>query len=324
MASSEPAGLRESAVEWLQMRTDGGLEPLTRDDINDFMFDGQVFKLQSTQQGIRKPKGFSAALSFQTVFRRAGQERPYEDSTGDDGLFRYKWRGSDPSHPENVGLREAMKQQLPLIWFHGVAMKPARFQVITPVYIVAEEPRQQQFVFTAAEDAAAALSLHESAHEAVAKRYFERQAKVRVHQPVFRSMVLSAYDNHCAVCNLAHSGLLDAAHIIPDRDERGIAAVVNGLAMCKIHHAAFDGNLLGISPDCVVHIRHDLLIEADGPMLKHGLQELHGKRLMKVPRHRGDRPRRDLLEQKFEEFKGAGAKLDLRCSQVDEEKTQCV
>jgi putative restriction endonuclease len=303
MNSLEPKGLREAAVEWLQMRSDGGLEPLTRDEINDFHFAGEMFKLQSTQQGIRKPRGFNAALSFQTVFRRPGQERPYEDSTGDDGLFRYKWRGTDPNHPENMGLREAMLRQLPLIWFHGVAMEPARFQVITPVYIFAEEPKQQQFVFTAAEDNASALSFRESAHEEVAKRYFERQAKVRVHQPVFRSMVLSAYENRCSVCSLGHSGLLDAAHIVPDRDEKGVASVVNGLAMCKIHHAAFDGNFLGISPDCVVHIRHDLLNEVDGPMLKHGLQELHGRRLMKVPAHRRDRPNQELLEIKFEEFR---------------------
>jgi predicted restriction endonuclease len=34
----------------------------------------------------------------------------------------------------------------------------------------------------------------------------------------------------------------------------GIAAVVNGLALCAIHHLAFDRNLLGIDPGAVVHI----------------------------------------------------------------------
>ncbi|MGO2034988.1 MAG: HNH endonuclease [Brevibacterium sp.] len=285
------------------MRTNGGLEALTRDDVLDFHFHGEAFKLQSTQQGIRKPREFRAALSIQTVFRRPGQERPYEDSIGDDGLLRYKWRGTNPNASENVGLREAMNQRLPIIWFWGVAMQPARFQVITPVYVVSEEPEHHQFLLTAADDAASALDLRESTHEAVARRYYERLAKSRVHQPVFRSTVLSAYENRCSICKLAHPELLDAAHIVGDKEERGIASVVNGLAMCKIHHSAFDRHFLGIRPDYVVEIRHDLLAEVDGPMLKHGLQELHGNRLMTVPRHRRDWPDRELLEMTYEKFK---------------------
>ncbi|WP_349304451.1 HNH endonuclease [Rhodococcus qingshengii] len=38
-----------------------------------------------------------------------------------------------------------------------------------------------------------------------------------------------------------------------------VATVRNGLAMCKIHHAAFDVHILGISPDLMVAIRRDLL-----------------------------------------------------------------
>ena len=69
----EPAGLREAAISWVQMRTDDGRDPLTRDEIQDFEFSGEQFKLQSTQQGIRKPAGFTAALSIQTVNPRPGQ-----------------------------------------------------------------------------------------------------------------------------------------------------------------------------------------------------------------------------------------------------------
>lgn len=305
MPLGEPSGLRQAAIDWLQMRTHDGLEALTRDDVLDFHFHGEVFKLQSTQQGIRKPRDFRAALSIQTVFRRPGQERPYEDSIGDDGVLRYKWRSTNPNTPENIGLREAMKQRLPIIWLWGVAMQPARFQVITPVYIVGEEPEHHQHILTAAEDAASALDLLESAHEEVARRYYERLAKSRVHQPVFRSTVLSACEKRCSVCKLAHPELLDAAHIVGDKEEKGIASVVNGLAMCKIHHAAFDGHFLGIRSDYVVEIRHDLPKEVDGPMLRHGLQELHVQRLMTIPPppHRRDWPDREMLKMTHEEFK---------------------
>ena len=65
------------------------------------------------------------------------------------------------------------------------------------------------------------------------------------------------------MCALRHAQLLDAAHIVPDREEHGIAAARNGLALCKIHHAAYDSFVLGIGPDLVVEIHADLLHEID-------------------------------------------------------------
>lgn len=305
---AEPPGLRDAAIEWLKIRTNDGLTALTRDEIKDFEFDGSQFLLQSGQQGIRKPAGWDAALSFQTVYRAPGAKRPYEDDIGSDGLIRYAWRGEDPDHPENRGLRKAMAERLPLIWFVGVAMNPARFQAIAPVYIVAEEYDQRRFVLTPVEETELFSSIADgSPLEASMRRYVLRQNKARLHQPVFRSTVLAAYENHCAVCNLAHARLLDAAHIVPDRDELGIASVVNGMAMCKIHHAAFDGGFMGVRPDLVVEIREDLLLEVDGPMLRHGLQELHGQRLMAVPNKASERPRKDLLEIAYERFRTAGS-----------------
>jgi putative restriction endonuclease len=305
----EPVGLREKAISWLKERSSDGLEPLTREDIEDFRFSGQKQRLQPVQTGIWKPAGFEASLSIMTVYRRPGEKRPYEDDIGSDGLIRYAWRGDDPNHPDNRGLRRAMDLRQPLIWFVGVAMNPARFQAIAPVYIVDEEPESKRFVLAPMEkedllpDAVKGSVMEESL-----KRYINRETKVRLHQPVFRSTVLTAYENHCAVCNLAHSQLLDAAHIVPDRNDLGIASVVNGMALCKIHHAAFDNYFLGIRPDHVVEIRKDLLAEVDGPMLKHGLQELHGKKLMALPQARASHPRKDLLENAYERFRSATVK----------------
>jgi putative restriction endonuclease len=71
--------------------------------------------------------------------------------------------------------------------------------------------------------------------------------------------------------------------------------------MCKIHHAAYDANILGIRPDHVVEVRNDILTEIDGPMLRHGLQEMHGTRII-LPRSREDRPDPDRLEERYTEF----------------------
>ena len=77
--------------------------------------------------------------------------------------------------------------------------------------------------------------------------------------------------------------------------------VPNGLTLCKIHHAAYDRQILGVRPDCVVEVREDVLAEVDGPMLKHGLQEVHGWRL-ELPKRAADRPDQQLLAARHAAF----------------------
>jgi len=78
-------------------------------------------------------------------------------------------------------------------------------------------------------------------------------------------------------------------------------ATPNGLALCKIHHAAYDQNMLGVSPDYRVAINREVLAEVDGPMLKHGLQEMHG-RTITLPARKADRPDKDLLAWRWKRF----------------------
>jgi putative restriction endonuclease len=105
------------------------------------------------------------------------------------------------------------------------------------------------------------------------------------------------------LCHLRHTPLLDAAHIKEDRDG-GEPIVPNGVAMCAIHHRAFDNAVLGIRPDYIVEIRADVMEEKDGPTLLHALQGLHHADLQ-LPRSRPAWPRQDLLEERYERFKAA-------------------
>jgi len=296
--------LRLEAIEWLKIRTDDGRYSLTREEINDFHFNGEPFKLIDPMKGIRKPQVLDTSLSIMTSFRKPGEERPYADEVGSDGMPRYKWEGNDPYKNTNAGLRLAQERDLPIIWFIGVGGSPMRFHVLCPVKIVGEEPEEQQFVLSVAADQG--LSLAEltapDGPDMIVKKYLVRETKVRLHQPVFRASVIRAYKVRCAVCNLGHAQLLDAAHIIPDADEHGIAAVTNGLALCKIHHAAFDSHILGITPDYIVEIRQDLLEEIDGPMLEHGLKQRHKQKLMMLPSVQKERPDRELLQITYDNF----------------------
>lgn len=301
MASDLDTRLRDAAMDWLKIRTNDGLESISSNDLLDFRFDGEPFRLMDPQRGIRKPKELAAALSIRTVYRPDGAKRPYEDEMGDDGLLRYKWRGEDLDHPENRALRSAMELELPLIWFFGVGV--AMYQPIFPVYLLAEEPERHQFVIIPG--AIRGLVDATSPAESQLRRYVMAESKRRLHQPVFRATVMRAYETRCAVCSLAHGQLLDAAHIVPDSDEAGIPTVRNGLAMCKIHHAAYDAHILGVSPDYIVKIRADLLDEIDGPMLQYGLKERHDQKLMVLPSVRAQRPDRDLLSISYERFRSA-------------------
>lgn len=292
--------LRAAAAEWLSARAERHRELATYTELAEFRFEGMRVPLLDPQRGIRKPAFLDAALSFRTRYTPPGHVPPYEDREGPDGLLRYKYRGDDPDHPENVALRRAFQHSLPLIWFVGIA--PGIYLPRYPVWLIGDEREQLQFVV--ALDEAQRLIQPGDAAETERRRYVERLTRLRLHQPVFRARVLQAYKTSCAICQLRHRSLLDAAHIIPDGLPQGDPIVPNGLSLCKIHHAAFDQNILGIRPDFVVEVRSDIRTEVDGPMLRHGIQEMHG-RLITLPRERSARPDRDRLEARYEKFRQA-------------------
>lgn len=287
------------------LRTDA----FTRADLAAANVAGKDVRLVGPMTGIwRVASASDAAISITTAYVPEGRRRPYDDNVGDDGLLRYKWRGTNPSTADNVWLRRAMERHLPLVWFIGIGYAPGTtrqlFRPEFPVWLVAEEPEQQQFV-VAVEEGQRVIPAGASADVIdITRRYNERTVLVRHHQPLFRSAVLLAYERRCAVCRLPFAELLDAAHIRPDA-HGGAARVSNGLALCKIHHGAFDTQLIGISPDYVVHVRESVLDTFDGPTLQHALKEMDGERLRQLPRSRPELPDRELLAERFERFRQA-------------------
>lgn len=275
--------------------------------VQGFEVDGRRIPFFNIRRGIFKPSGLRAALSITTSPLKQGKPRPYEDELRPDGLIGYRYQGSNPSHFENVALREAMQLKVPLVYFYGLV--PGWYLAQYPVFIVGDNPGELCFT-VAADDPRLVLSstASEVREEAVAARrlYVTRTAQQRLHQRSFRERVLQAYEACCAICLLRHANLLEAAHILPDGHPLGEPWVSNGLALCKLHHSAYDENILGIRPDRVVEIRKDVLREKDGPMLKHGLQELDGQPLRKVPRSRALHPNPEFLEIRYREFRDAG------------------
>jgi putative restriction endonuclease len=187
---------------------------------------------------------------------------------------------------------------MPLAYFYPVAK--GVYQAIYPVFLVEEDPLCHEF----AVDVGEYSDTPEGQAASLDRRYARRLTLQRLHQVVFRPRVLRAYESRCALCRLGHAPLLDAAHILPDNHRRGGPIVPNGLAMCKIHHAAYDANIIGIRPDRIVQVREDILSEIDGPMLRHGLQEMHGWAIF-LPHSRRDHPDPSRLEERYEQFRAA-------------------
>lgn len=257
---------------------------------------GQRIPIWNYQKGIFKPAAlgrYGAALSVQT-----SADSPYADMHDREaGRFIYKYRGKDRNHSDNVSLRFAMERAMPLIYL--VAVDPGVYDAILPVYVVGDQPDQLQFALAA--DQPSAFMTATDAVTVVRREYVTRAVMERLHRQHFRRIVLRAYKEQCAICRIRHVELLDAAHILADKHPLGEPIVSNGLGLCKIHHSAYDCDILGVDPDARVHIREDVLKEKDGPMLRHGLQELHGIKLA-LPRRTELKPNPDFLAERFARF----------------------
>lgn len=291
---------RKAAFEWLEAQISTYGEVLPRALLEVGMnLAGERLPFVGPQ-GIFKPKLLTdAPLSITT-----SPNSPYTDSVLGDDLIRYSYRGENPGHHENVGLRKAWKEAIPLIYFRGII--PGKYFAAFPAYVVADNPSDLS-VLVQVDDQKSAIyalgSIHTLADDgnAIRRRYVTAQVQKRLHQQAFRERVIQAYKEQCAVCQLRHEKLLDAAHIIGDKEESGEPLVENGLSLCKLHHAAFDRGFFGIRPDYIVEVRPSILVENDGPMLQHGLKNIHATKIT-VPKMSKLRPSPERLERRFETF----------------------
>jgi putative restriction endonuclease len=271
-----------------------------------FVYRGERIPLINPRRGIFKPQQMRYLLSIKTVFPKPGGRVWYDDQRevhqqifqGDETI-EYAFMGQDSDAVDNRWLREAFENQIAIIYFLGIA--PGRYQGIFPAFISGWNATalKARIAFGADQEV---LAPPETAPE---RRYALRAIRQRLHQASFREAVITAYEGRCALSGLPEPLLLDAAHIVADKDERlGQPSVPNGIPLSKIHHAAFDAHLIGIDPDYRLHVSERLLINKDGPMLE-ALKQLDGGGIY-MPRRDKDRPDRDRLALRFERFKVAG------------------
>jgi len=309
LVDSEDERYRAAAFQHLQaMIADG--TTITRGEMSIPFFVGEErCTLVDPQRGIHKPRHMKYLLSITTVVAARGRRIWYADQTSahrdiysGEGEASYSFTGSDPSVPQNQWLKEAAEHRIPVIYFLGI--KPGLYAPIFPAFLTDWNPRSLnvRMVFSPILGSSVTARFPTDALE---RRYAMRLVKQRLHQCRFREAVIDAYAGRCAISRLPEPRLLDAAHIIRDADEEsGHPIISNGIPLSKIHHAAFDANLLGIDADGVVHVSDRLLDIHDGPFLEHGIKAIAGKPIL-IPARSEDRPDRERLDRRFHAFRRA-------------------
>lgn len=189
--------IRMAAFKWLeeQLLLHGDLLPRTV--LEEGIYFGSKRITLVGPQGIWKPKALELPLSITTV-----ADGPYDDAISTEGFLKYRYRGRDVNHRDNVGLRETMRNRTPLIYFLGV--EPGRYLAEWPVFIVGDLPHELTFRvlidekstvdhYREAEPGEASQLFNEAAD--YRREYITGQAMIRLHQRVFRARVLTAYQS---------------------------------------------------------------------------------------------------------------------------------
>jgi putative restriction endonuclease len=194
--------VRVTAFNWLSEQvTTQGEDVLPRKLLEQgFEFQGQRIPLIAPQ-GIFKPKLLELPISITTA-----PKGPYDDYFGRDNFLIYRYRGTDPNHHDNVGLRKVYELKRPLVYFHGI--EPGKYLATWPVYIIGDDKSNLTFK-VAVDDSLPEFTYSEtSISRQIAEMSDARHAyltgvvKVRLYQRTFREKVLDAYRSQCAFCRL--------------------------------------------------------------------------------------------------------------------------
>jgi putative restriction endonuclease len=169
-----------------------------------FMFQGERVPLINPQRGIFKPQQMGFLLSIKTVFPKPGGKVWYDDQREvhrqifeADETIDYAFMGQNPEAANNQWLREAFENEIPIIYFLGIA--PGRYQAMLPTFIAGWDATglKARVAFGVPDQEAL-----EPPANALERRYALRAVKQWLHQASFREAVITAYNGRarCPDC----------------------------------------------------------------------------------------------------------------------------
>lgn len=290
---------RAAAFEALDKLVDDYGPALTRAQLRNLPLDVPAPHLVDRQKGIWNPRWLAATLSVLTT-----DDHSYDDRELAMGIWAYSYRAGGAGG-DNTKLQLAHQLGVDVIYFRPVG--PLLYEPIYPVRVVENYPQRGEVVLVRRDVDRTDWSRGEESETEYLREWTQRVVQARKHQADFRKRVMTAYAGQCAMCHFSHATLIDAAHIDSDKSEYGDPHVNNGMALCKLHHGAFDQHLMTVTPDSIIEVAPRVLDEQDGPILTHGIQKLHNTRVY-LPRRDADKPSKQRLERRYAMFQEAISK----------------
>ena len=207
----------------------------------------------------------------------ANEDGPYSDSVT-SGEFEYIGEGQtgdqSTSSPGNSTLIEAVDAEFPIHFFYKDSEEDGwEYQGLVDVrdWTFEERDGREVIVFTlshasdtesgpvsrtgeavTAERTRLEAALNQPPQLTEANDEYT-EARRRARDTAFTALVREAYENTCAICGTERetpngNPEVEAAHIYPKR-RGGADDVRNGIALCKLHHWAFDAGWFAIGDD---------------------------------------------------------------------------
>lgn len=149
-----------------------------------------------------------------------------------------------------------------LLWYiqHGLPLHNSQEDAAAVPELVEATPEiEREFLDTASD-------------EIEASRRYDLVETMRAYRDAkFQPAVLRAYRHQCAICSCALK-LVDAAHIVPVSHPKSTDCVTNGLALCRLHHGAYDNGLLGVQSNYRIVVNPDAESRLRALKLQMGLE----------------------------------------------------
>jgi hypothetical protein len=177
--------------------------------------------------------------------------RHYADELSADGvLYHYPRTGRPPGRDrsEVTATKAAGRLRLPV--FVVTPAVPASSRNVHKGWIEGWDDDAEVFLVTFAEELPTEPPSDDGESPFVLETEITRASRSVVNRPNqqrFKFAVLKLYGPACAVCDLAVTDLLQAAHV-RRKAEGGSDDPRNGLVLCALHHLAYDRGLWAIDP----------------------------------------------------------------------------
>ncbi|MEH1911436.1 MAG: HNH endonuclease [Nostoc sp.] len=123
-----------------------------------------------------------------------------------------------------------------------------------------------------------------------------RTVKKRLRDSSFQDRVLTAYNYRCAMCGV-QLDLVQAAHIVPVSHDDGTDETSNGMALCALHHYAYDRGLVFVDEEYSIELNERKINKLRAISRDEGLEEFTEalRALILLPPSTSDRPHRNYL-----------------------------